>query len=336
MSSDRTRPPQLPSIGPSCGTLPTRCPSPAAAAPPARARARRARAARGPRSRRRACATRTASQSSESSLVRYSHVRSSIGSTVAPAIERALGHVLAGRVQGDARLVARRARPRGWPRRTRPASPPGSVARRRSACPPATGARGGRRGRSASPARSQSHATRYQRRPRLTRLCGSTQRRLSVAVAAAVGEAQALAVAAGAGDRGERLGVDRRPARGGRSTVAGCSALTRRRRCDGQDLLELDERAHRGLLDPGHRRAGGGPQADRDRDRLVVVEQQRRHRRAGVQPVAAGRTGDRVDRIAELAQALDVAADRAARDVRGAGRAPRRASRGASAAARAA
>ena len=52
------------------------------------------------------------------------------------------------------------------------------------------------------------------------------------------------------------------------------------------------------------------PQADGDRDRLVVVEQQRRHRGAGAQPVAAGRPGQRLDRVAELAQALDVAADR--------------------------
>ena len=44
--------------------------------------------------------------------------------------------------------------------------------------------------------RSQSHATRYQRRPRLTRLSGSTWRRVSAAVARRVGEAQPLAVAA--------------------------------------------------------------------------------------------------------------------------------------------
>ena len=80
-----------------------------------------------------------------------------------------------------------------------------------------------------------------------------------------------------------------------------------------QDLLELDERADRRLLDPRHRGAGRGPQADRDRHRLVVVEQQRRHRRAGMQAVASGGTGDRIDRIAELAQPLDIAADRAAR-----------------------
>ena len=80
-----------------------------------------------------------------------------------------------------------------------------------------------------------------------------------------------------------------------------------------QDLLELDERPHGRLLDPGHGRAGGGAEADRDRDRLVVVEQQRRHRRPGAKPVAAGGTGERLDRVAELAQPLDVSPDRPAR-----------------------
>ena len=50
------------------------------------------------------------------------------------------------------------------------------------------------------------------------------------------------------------------------------------------------------------------PQADRDRHRLVVVEQQRRHRRPRLQPVAADRPAGRVDRVAEVAQALDVVA----------------------------
>jgi hypothetical protein len=40
--------------------------------------------------------------------------------------------------------------------------------------------------------------------------------------------------------------------------------LTRRRRCDAEALLELDERADRGVLDAGRRRPGGRAQADRD------------------------------------------------------------------------
>jgi hypothetical protein len=83
-----------------------------------------------------------------------------------------------------------------------------------------------------------------------------------------------------------------------------------------QNLLELDEGADGGLLDAGHRCPGGGPQPDRDGDRLVLVEQQRRHRRAGAQPVAAGRPGQRLDRVAERAQALDVAPDRATGDIK--------------------
>ena len=52
--------------------------------------------------------TRTASQSSESSLVRSSHVRSSIGLDGRPGEERALGHLVGRREEGDAGLVARR------------------------------------------------------------------------------------------------------------------------------------------------------------------------------------------------------------------------------------
>jgi hypothetical protein len=59
---------------------------------------------------------------------------------------------------------------------------------------------------------------------------------------------------------------------------------------------------------PGHQL----PEPDRDGDRLVV-EQQRWHRRAGAQPVAAGRPGARLDRVAEPPQPLDVTAQRPAR-----------------------
>jgi hypothetical protein len=80
-----------------------------------------------------------------------------------------------------------------------------------------------------------------------------------------------------------------------------------------QDLLELDECPDRGLFDAGDRRASGGAQADRDGDRLLVVEQERRYRGPGAKPVAAGRARPRVHRVAEHAQALDVAPDRPAR-----------------------
>ena len=77
-----------------------------------------------------------------------------------------------------------------------------------------------------------------------------------------------------------------------------------------QDLLDLGQRAQRGLLDPGHRAARRRAQADRHRHRLVVLEQQRRQVRAGLEPVATDGAAIRVDRVAEAAQALDVLADR--------------------------
>ncbi len=100
----------------------------------------------------------------------------------------------------------------------------------------------------------------------------------------------------------------------------------------GQHLLQLRQRPQGRLLDPGDG-AARGPQADRDRDRLLVVEQQRRQLGTGAEPVAAGDAAGRVDRVAELAQLVDVAADRARRHG-GAGRPARRApTRAASAAA---
>jgi hypothetical protein len=128
------------------------------------------------------------------------------------------------------------------------------------------------------------------------------------AVATAVGEAQALEVAAGGGEHGQVLGVDggaaERRADRGRAQRGHAAAQVA-----GQDLLELDQRAHGGLLDPSHRRARGGAQADGDRDGLLVVDQQRRDCGAGPQPVAAGGAAEGVHRVAELAQPVDVAAD---------------------------
>jgi hypothetical protein len=57
--------------------------------------------------------------------------------------------------------------------------------------------------------------------------------------------------------------------------------------------------------DPGTR-----PQPDGDRDRLLVVEQQRRQRRSDPEPVVAGASLHGVDRVSQLAQPADVVADR--------------------------
>jgi hypothetical protein len=111
------------------------------------------------------------------------------------------------------------------------------------------------------------------------------------AVPASVGKAKALGVSAGGRDHGQMLGVDCRAAdrRRDRRRTEGPDATAKVSR---QDLFELDERAHGVLLDPGHGRARGGAEADRNRDRLVVVEEQRRHRRPGAKAVAAGGTGE--------------------------------------------
>jgi len=76
-----------------------------------------------------------------------------------------------------------------------------------------------------------------------------------------------------------------------------------------QDLLELGQRPDRRLLDPGHTPGRGRAQPDGDGDRLVVVEQQRRQRGSSAQPVA-GHSWHGIDRIAEVAELVDVATNR--------------------------
>ena len=66
-------------------------------------------------------------------------------------------------------------------------------------------------------------------------------------------------------DHGRR--AERAPRVGAACAGSTCSSLTRAR----TEVSSI----------PVDRRAGGRPQPDRDRDRLVVVEQQRRHRRPG-------------------------------------------------------
>ena len=67
----------------------------------------------------------------------------------------------------------------------------------------------------------------------------------------------------------------------------------------------------------GAAQAGGRlrAQSDRDGDALVVGEQQRRQAGARLEPVAAGAAAHGLDAVAELAQALDVAAQGAVADV---------------------
>ena len=97
--------------------------------------------------------------------------------------------------------------------------------------------------------------------------------------------------------------------------VASLSALTRRRSRPGSTCSSLasarTEVSSIPAIDAGRR----GAQPDGHGHRLGVVEQQRRQLAAGAQPVAAGHAGRGLDRIAERAQLVDVAADRARADL---------------------
>ena len=80
-----------------------------------------------------------------------------------------------------------------------------------------------------------------------------------------------------------------------------------------QHLLELGGGPERRLLDAGHGPGRRGPQADRHRDGLLVVEEQGWQGRADPQAIAPGDPGLRIHRIAQVAQPRDVLADRAGR-----------------------
>jgi hypothetical protein len=74
-----------------------------------------------------------------------------------------------------------------------------------------------------------------------------------------------------------------------------------------QHVLELRKRERARLLDAPNR--GHRLQADRDRDCLLVVEQQGREPAVLAEPVTALRPPDRVDRVVECLESFDVLAD---------------------------
>ena len=133
-------------------------------------------------------------------------------------------------------------------------------------------------------------------------------------VVAAVAERQPRVLSGGRGDRGQRLPVDGGAAAGERDD---CRVQRREPTAQAgrQHLFQLGERAQGDLLHPGDAAGGGGPQAERHRERLLVVEQQRRQLRPGAEAVAARHARGRVHGIAEAAQAIDVAAERARGDL---------------------
>src|SRR3954469_16104876 len=99
---------------------------------------------------------------------------------------------------------------------------------------------------------------------------------------------------ASTGGAGAGGGVEGGGRGGGGGGGGGERGGRRAQRCDStaqasrEDLLQLDEGAHGGLLDAGHRCPRGRAKAHGDRDGLVVVEKQRGHRASRPQPVAAG------------------------------------------------
>jgi hypothetical protein len=78
----------------------------------------------------------------------------------------------------------------------------------------------------------------------------------------------------------------------------------------GEGLLELRQGAQGRLLDAGDRPRGRRPQTQGHGDRLLVVEQQRRHRRARCEAVAPGGSRAGTHLVAQDPQPLDVVADR--------------------------
>ena len=98
-------------------------------------------------------------------------------------------------------------------------------------------------------------------------------------------------------------------------TVYACKALTLRRKRDGRDLLELDERSDRDFLDSGNSAPGRRAKRDSHGHSFVVVEHKRRQRRPRGKPVAAGHPGRCLDRIAQRTEANHVVADRPRADL---------------------
>ena len=209
-----------------------------------------------------------------------------------------LGHARTGRRWRRPRRGAAGGRSGRRCRRRRTSGRPGSCASRRGRCrrrPGTSAARAGRAGAA---------------RPPVGRLAAGGSR----------SEGEPLGLPAGLRHGDEQPGVDRRPPadRAGAGTVTARSASTRRRRRAGSTGATLVSARTEDSAIPTTAPAAA-TEPDGQRDRLVVVEDQRRQRCTGGEPVAASTPGWRLHRVAQLAQPVDVPAQRAHRDAQPAG-----------------
>jgi hypothetical protein len=136
-----------------------------------------------------------------------------------------------------------------------------------------------------------------------------------LATAGGICKPDPLLVLNGLGDDGQQCGVDGRAAAPGRGFGRGAQRIDLAAEAWRHDAHDLGQRPDRRLLDAGHGAVGSGAQANRERDGFVVVEQQRWQRGARGKLVTALDPALGVDRIAEDAQAIDVAAEGAIGDL---------------------
>ncbi|MNV23359.1 hypothetical protein D3C71_1143690 [compost metagenome] len=126
-------------------------------------------------------------------------------------------------------------------------------------------------------------------------------------VAVGVIQVQLQLVAAGAGQRGQQVGIHHRAGlvqgqHGGAQRVQ-AFAQTR-----WHHLFQLDQRGDRGVLDAADRAGDGGAQGDGRGQRFLVIQQQGRQCAAGTECVTAGHAAAGLDGVSQLAQSIDVAA----------------------------
>ncbi len=135
----------------------------------------------------------------------------------------------------------------------------------------------------------------------------------AITVASGVVEPHPDGVPARPGEGHQQLRVDHDPGAGERvgGAMNGPHFGAQARR---HHLIEFRQRAQCGFVRPSHSPAGRQPQRHRGRDRLLVVEQQRRESGAGPELIAATDSGGRMHRVAEHAQPLHVPAHRAVGD----------------------